>query len=209
MDDNNLPKLPTPGSVRVQANGKPIEVLAVGFKRRPLYAPLAIRDLRIGNYLYLKLAAPLNEGAKVEVTGPELQGVFSAQFKSAALSPVLHVNQVGYLPSQPKTANVGFYLGSLGELEIPTTQFQIVEAGSGKAVFNGNLKPRRDEGYTYTIKPYQQVWQADFDALKTPGTYRLRVPGLGVSFPFVIDEGVAANFARTYALGLVSSALRR
>lgn len=202
VDDNNLPKLPTPGAFRVQANGKSIEVLAVGFKRRPLYAPLAIRDLRIGNYLYLKLAAPLAEGAKIEVTGPELPRQFSTQFKSAGLSPALHVNQVGYLPSQPKTAIVGFYMGSLGELEVPTRQFQIIESGSGKAVFNGELKPRRDEGYTYTVKPYQQAWQAGFDELKTPGTYRLRVAGLGVSYPFVINDGVAANITRTYALGL-------
>src|SRR5262249_34920991 len=50
--------------------------------------------------------------------------------------------------------------------------------------------------------PYQNVWEADFTAFKTPGEYRLLVPGLGTSFPFVIDEGVAAAFARTYALGL-------
>jgi hypothetical protein len=87
-------------------------------------------------------------------------------------------------------------------MEIPTRQFQIVEANSGKTVFTGELKPRHDEGYTYTVKPYQQVWQADFSALQTSGTYRLQIAGLGVSFPFVINEGVAANFTRAYALGL-------
>jgi hypothetical protein len=202
VDDNNLPRLPAPTAFRVMANGKSIEVLSVGFKRRPLYAPLAKRDLRIGNYLYLKLAASLPDNARVEVTGPELQGQFSSQFKSTRLSPALHVNQVGYLPSSPKMAIVGFYLGSLGELETPTTQFQIIEAGSGKVVFNGNLSPRPDEGYTYAVKPYQQVLQADFSDLKIPGTYRFFVPGLGVSFPFSINDGVAANITRTYALGL-------
>ncbi len=202
VDDNAQLHLPAATAFRVMANGKNRDVKALGFKRRPLYAPLAKRDLRIGNYLYLQLAAPLPEGAKIEVSGAELKEKFVATFDKTRFSPVLHVNQVGYGPNLPKIAEVGYYLGSLGELEVSAPQFQIVEVGSGKTVFAGDLKPRRDEGYTYTVKPYQQIWQADFTALQAPGEYRLQVAGLGVSFPSVINEGVAANFARAYALGL-------
>lgn len=202
VDDNNQLHLPDAKAFRVLVNGNAVGVNAVGFKRRPIYAPLAKRDLRIGNYLYLKLATPVPEGAKVEVTVPDGKEIFSAKFDSARFSPALHVNQVGYMPQLPKVAEVGYFLGSLSELEIPAAKFQIVEAQGGKIVFTGDLKPRRDEGYTYAVKPYQQVWQADFSAWQKPGTYRLSVAGLGVSFPFVINDGVAANFTRTYALGL-------
>src|SRR5439155_4047709 len=50
---------PSLSEFAVTANGQPVSVQSVGFKRRPLYAPLAVRDLRIENYLYLRLAAPV------------------------------------------------------------------------------------------------------------------------------------------------------
>ena len=39
-------------------------------------------------------------------------------------------------------------------------------------------------------------------ASRTPGQYRLVVPGMGASLPFIINDGIAMAFARTYALGL-------
>ena len=125
-------------------------------------------------------------------------------------SPVLHVNQTGYLPDFPKEAMVGYYLGSLGEMDVGAdgaTQFQILDARSGQEVFQGPLRPRPDQGFPNPC--YQQVLEADFTDFKTPGEYRLSVKGLGVSFPFRIDDAVAGAFARTYALGNLSSALRR
>src|SRR5206468_2765396 len=69
-------------------------------------------------------------------------------------------------------------------------------------VFTGKLMVRSDAGYDYSPQPYHEVYEADFSSFKTPGEYRLLVPTLGVSLPFRIDEGIAADFARTYALGL-------
>src|SRR5205814_775707 len=78
--------------------------------------------------------------------------------------------------------------------------FKLVENSSGNVVFTGQLVQRRDVGYNYA--PYQKVYEADFSAFNTPGQYRLVVSDLGASYLFRIDEGVAAAFARTYALGL-------
>src|SRR5204862_6630848 len=50
----------------VTVNGQSAAVQAVGFKRRPLYAPLATRDLRVDNCLYLQLANPIADGQQVE-----------------------------------------------------------------------------------------------------------------------------------------------
>jgi hypothetical protein len=206
--NNLVPNLPAIASVSMTANSQPVVVSSVGFKRRPIYAPLKQRDLRIGNYLYLKLATPLADGTTVEVKNP-LGNLWTAPTQyvttndTLRYNPALHVNQVGYMPSFPKKAMVGYYLGSLGELDISTNGgFRIVKASDGSVVFAGALRQRADVGYTYTPAPYQKVYEADFSAFATPGEYRLMVPGMGASFPFMIDEGTAATFARTFALGL-------
>jgi hypothetical protein len=191
----------------VKANGSTIAVSKVGFKRRPLYAPLKTRDLRIDNALYLELASPIADGQTVEVTNPNARlWAASAQFNAVMnplrYSPVIHANQVGYQVNQPKQVMVGYYLGSLGEMAINRQAgFKLVDA-NGAAVFQGALTSRPDSGYSYQPAPYQQVFQADFSGFNTPGKYRLVVPGLGASFPFLINDGVAATYARTFALGL-------
>lgn len=199
-------RLPKADEFQVIADGKPVDVQKVGFKRRVIYAPLRKRDLRIGNYLYLQLAKPIGENQSVEVKNPSGK-LWSAQTKFAAksdplrFSPAIHVNHVGYLPAAPKIGMVGYFLGSLGELEIgKAAEFRLVDTQSGKQAFRGKLEPRPDEGFTFST--YQRVLEADFTEFKVPGEYRVEVPGLGTSFPFRIDEGVAAVFARTYALGL-------
>lgn len=208
-DEQNRPRLPEPKAFHVVINGARADVAAVGFKRRALYAPLARRDLRIGSYLYLTLSRPVAEGARVEVRSSDEAIVapgerFAARAERMRYSPAVHVNQVGYGPDWPKKATVGFYLGSLGEMEIGEGRvFHVVPARSnGKAVLSGRLRRREDTGFTYATPPYQRVYEADFSALRTPGEYRLLVPGLGASYPFFIHNGVAAAFARTYALGI-------
>jgi hypothetical protein len=217
VDEKETYHLPDPATFEVKAGGKKFTVKEVGFKRRVLYAPLKRRDLRIGNYLYLKLETPLTQNETVEVLNPgnklwpgSLR--FVAKVDPVRWSPVIHVNQTGFMASQAKKAMAGYYLGTLGEMDFEgegkrengegggTLVFKLIEVGSGKEAFQGTLKPRPDQGFPFYC--YQKVLEADFTAFKTPGEYRLEVPGLGVSFPFFIDDAVAGAFARTYALGI-------
>lgn len=205
-------RLPATNDFQVLVNERPVPVVRTGFKRRALYAPLRKRDLRIGSWLYLELGRPVLDGQDVQVRN--LSGQlwsdsalrFQSRMDPRRWSPVIHVNQTGYVPAFPKRAMVGYYLGSLGEMRLspPAGQeqltFRIVEADSGKEVFSGPLRLRPDRGFTFPT--YQQVLEADFSSFGTSGRYALMVPGLGASYPFWIDEGVAAAFARTYALGL-------
>ena len=208
VDPEGQSRLPSPGAFNVRANGQPVAVVAVGFKRRVGSAELRVRDMRVENALYLHLAAPLAPDQAVVVTGPEgLLGppgeTFSTTTDPGRYSPAIHVNQEGYAPELTKQARIGYYLGSLGEL--PTaelTTFRIRHLGTGATAYRGKLSARRDVGYPDQPAPYQQVLLADFSTLRTPGDYTLIVPGLGASLPFRIDDGLVMNWLRAYALGL-------
>ncbi len=208
VDGSGNASLPAASSFTVTVNGQPATVQSVGFKRRPLYAPLALRDLRVESTIYLKISTAVGSGQSVEVKNPgnslwPSSMSFATTANPLRYGPSLHVNQEGYIPGRQKKAFVGYYLGNLGEMEIPASAgFQILDAGTGSVVHAGILTRRADTGWTYSPTPYQQVYEADFTNFNTPGKYRLQVSGLGASIPFRIDEGIAMGFVRAYALGL-------
>ena len=200
---------PATSEFAVTADGQPVPVQAVtSFKRRPVYAPMGARDLRIQNSLYLRLSRSVGEGQLVEVKNPggklwPASMKFIQRANPQRYSPAIHVNQEGYAPGLPKKAMVGYYLGSAGEFVVPAGQgFTLVRADTGAEVFAGTLARRRDAGYTYSPTPYQEVYEAEFSAFTSPGVYKLVVPQLGASLPFHIDDGVPMAFTRAYALGL-------
>ena len=197
---------PDMSSIRVEVNGHADSVTGIGFKRRPLYAPLNYWDLRIGNYLYLNLSTPIADNQTVTITNDgslwPTTNSFTAVADPLRFNPAIHVNQEGYTPEFPKKGIVGYYLGNLGEMTFPTNSFSIVNAQNGATVYHGTMTIRPDVGYNYTPTPYQNVKEADFSSVTAPGQYLLVVPGLGASLPFQINEGIAMGFARTYALGI-------
>ena len=201
-------QLPAPDAFAVRCDRQPVQVSEVGFKRRAVYAPLHPRDLRIGNWLYLRLATPLPPDAIAQVTNPngsfwDRDTLFQASTGPLRRSPAIHINQTGYLPRLPKVATVGYFLGSLGEMELPAAHdFQVIAADTGTVVLQGRLQLHPDSGFKIQPTPYQKVWSADFTGLTQPGDYRLVVSGLGASEVFAINEDAAANWTRAVALGL-------
>jgi hypothetical protein len=193
-------------AAKVIVNGQTNPIVGVGFKRRPLFAPLDYWDLRIGTSLYLQVSNAIAVSNSVQVINDGTLWATNLQFTSMSdplrYNSAIHVNHEGYVPLFPKSASVGYYLGNMGELPITATNFFLVDMESGSNVFQGTLVVRSDVGFDYTPTPYQEVRDADFSSFTTPGEYRVMVPGMGASLPFRIDEGVAMNFARTYALGL-------
>jgi len=125
--------------LRVIVGGQSVGIAGIGFKRRPRYAPLLYWDLRIANQLYLELSHPIAEGSVVQVTNDgslwPTNLVFGATADPLRFNPALHVNQEGYLPAYPKKAAVGYYLGNLGEMMVPTNTFFIVNDQSSQRVF--------------------------------------------------------------------------
>ena len=128
-NDGNLTRMealigmgPIQGVLKVIVNGQTNIVTGVGFKRRPFFAPQATRDLRIANHLYLQLSSRILDGQSVQVINDgtlwPTNMSFTAMTDPLRGSPAIHVNQEGYLPSYPKKAMIGYYLGNLGELLI-------------------------------------------------------------------------------------------
>lgn len=91
-------------------------------------------------------------------------------------APGIKLNQVGFLPAAQKLAAV------TGNAQ---GRFAVIDAASGKQVHEGSLGPAA----TWDASG-EQVRLADFSALRTPGSYRLRVPGLPDSAPFAVKPGV-------------------
>jgi hypothetical protein len=198
---------PATSEFTVTVGGQTVAVTSVGFRRRVFSAPLNTYDLRIDNALYLQLAQPIADGQAVTVTNPDgtiwpATVLFTLTANPLRYSPAIHVNQEGYVPSFPKQATVGYYLGNMGEMPVTPTGFNVIDVNTNAVVFQGVLTLSQDVGYETTPLPYQQVYVADFSGLTTPGEYQIQIQGMGTSLPFLINDGIAMAWARTYALGM-------
>ena len=76
----------------------------------------------------------------------------------------VRASQVGYRPSDPKIA-LAFAASPL------PTAFAVVEADSGRATFQGKVRPLPGESWGQ----FAQHAELDFTKLTQPGRYRLRV----------------------------------
>ena len=116
---------------------------------------------------------------------------------ASAQSDAIRLNQVGFYPDAPKVAVVAS--------PEATGAFTVVGAG-GAAVLTGTLGPAR----TWDASG-ETVRQADFSALTVPGTYTLRVEGVGESYSFEVGgailDGVARAALKGYYFQRASTAL--
>ena len=100
----------------------------------------------------------------------------------------IRLDTVGYLPRHEKRASVAARFG----------EFEVVRAPGGTVAFGGKAAgPLRNEDTG------EELYFADFSALKEPGTYFLDIPGVGRSAPFrvgrdVYDAPFRAAFAAMY-----------
>jgi len=196
------PKLPLVSDFQVTVNGKPAVIKEAGYRQELYFAAFKGYDIRALGTVYLRLEQPVPEGATVSVT--PASGAWTGGpmvFKPSAddWSPMIQVKQTGYQTDLPKRARVGLYAGTLGEVEVSARPFELVDA-DGKVVHQGTLAATTEEGWAGG--DYKNVMVADFSGFQTPGVYRLKVPGLGSSKPFRIDDGSLQYALRLYALGI-------
>ncbi len=98
-----------------------------------------------------------------------------------AQTGAIRINQLGYYPDANKIALVVF---------TNATTFEVINTLDSTVAFSGNLSAKmywKDSGDT--------LKRADFSALTTEGTYKIRIPGFAESYPFEISKTVLRKAA--------------
>ena len=106
-----------------------------------------------------------------------LPALYPAQAQDEAPQPsaAIMVNHEGYRAADEKVAMVS------SALALP---FIVQTEAEGVEIVRGLLQLRQPND----PNSGGNIWAADFSVLQATGTYRLQVPGLGVSFPFEVAE---------------------
>ena len=170
------------------------------------------------HWLYLVLPAAMKPGTTYAISGTALPGTAPlplAWSPDTARSEAVHVNLMGYLPDvTAKFAYVYHWAGDLGSLDLSALKgraFRLVDQKTGAAAFTGTVVFRATADRRETTQPNDtpngnflnaEVWECDFSAFTTPGTYVVAVDGVGRSFPFRIAADVYREAFRTTARGL-------
>ncbi len=164
------------------------------------------KDYTHRHEIFLTLPAPLKSGSTYRLRfatepgnpGTELAEVTLAFDDRRTTTEAIQINQNGYHPATAKTAFFSAWLGDGGGLDYPeVTAFELIDA-DGRTVFKGQPALRAKPGQVEFLQDAPNgdqrpianskasVYALDFSAFTKPGTYRVRVSGLGVSVPFVI-----------------------
>lgn len=134
---------------------------------------------------------------EAEATPPRLAFTWNGE---ASHSSAIHVNQAGYLPGRPKYAYLTQYAGTRNGQEgvaldvdfSDARSFKLVDATTGSEVYAGKaaLSPvcQKDGAVIKDRLSESRVWELCFTGFDTPGRYRIVVPGVGVSYPFMVDS---------------------
>jgi len=102
----------------------------------------------------------------------------------------LRLNQVGYLPGEPKLAL------ALTDNSLSGQTFNVVTAPGGNAVFTGTVTAAADRG---AYGNFAHLYESSFDAVNVPGQYRVRL-GSAASPTFTLSVDVYG--------GIISPTLR-
>ncbi len=191
------------GDPRFAQGGHPTKVFRKSMPhttaRRVTSVPLA-KPGSVHHTVYLQLAEPWTRGVEYQISFPTDLLPLNVTISDRLESEAIHVNQVGFHPlDEPKVAFLSCWLGTGGAVpRTDTTPFHLLDA-AGQEVFRGNgtITTRAQDNESLPNQPRNlnltDVVLMDFTSVKTPGTYRLVVPGIGSSYPIVIAEDVWSN----------------
>jgi hypothetical protein len=176
-------------------------------------------DYAAEHWLYLTLPAPLHMGKSYRVQAPGL-GIDStvSLARVGALSDAIHVNLLGYRPDAPgKYGYLYAWQGDGGSLDVVPyvgRSFALVDTVTGHAAFTGRVTFRKGRANAETGLATDtpegnfldaDVADCDFSAFSTPGSYYLRIDGVGRSEEFAIGLEVYREAFRTSMKGLLGN----
>lgn len=133
-----------------------------------------------------------------------------AEYDPEKPSPLFKVNQVGYLPDQPKFAYMGAWLGPVLGAWKPRWgeegKWELVDAMTGVVAFVSPVPPvlRVRDDTTKNGVPFtgEETYEMDFSSVTNEGTYFVRVSGVGRSAAFRISASAAEDAFRVHMGGL-------
>lgn len=201
-----------PESYRISkatGDGSPLTPVAVHRKSRPANDNLTTSDKALEHRLYLVLPQPLEPGSEYRLTTPGGEKVFRPNPDSTEIEAI-HLNQIGYRPDDPfKRAFLSLWTGSGGGWNFEVRDFEIIDDKNGEVVYRGKIEEgfpvERAEAFR-DQRNYvgADVGYLDFHDFQKPGTFRLRVPGVGVSRTFTVGEEMWLSAFRKSMHGLLS-----
>lgn len=116
-----------------------------------------------------------------------LAAVFVPPASPAEETPKIRLNTIGYLPAKEKKATIA----------TTCTQFTVVRVKDGAKVLEGATT-----GPLLNSDTNEQLYTADFSALRETGEFQLEVPGAGKSAPFRVSAGVFNQPFQTVMTGM-------
>lgn len=128
----------------------------------------------------------------------EVEQVIPFTYSDKQVNGSVKVNQIGYLPSSPKYAYIGNYLGSGGAMKIESESYELRKKDTDEPVYSGDLLFR---GADYSLSG-EDVYECDFTDFADPGWYYIFVPGVGRSYDFRIHESAFDEAMRVATKGL-------
>ena len=175
--------------LRVARKSKPADLARTG---PSTFIPVQV------HVLYLFLTQPLHEGQTCRISFPGLgwSNVGYLHDTRNQRSAAVHVSQLGFRPDDPlKVAFLSCWCGPAGGLDYgDCLAFQVVRDDDGHEVLTGVARLARGSsdaedglGLNYN---FANVYEMDLSPLKTPGSYRVSVAGVGCSYPFTIADTV-------------------
>jgi endoglucanase len=168
------------------------------------------------HWIYLRLPMAMTAGKTYVIDGsavPHVGTLTLTYDPQVSRSEAVHVNVLGYVPDVSKFAYVYHWGGDLGSLDLSGLKgksFSLIDQKTKKAVFTSDVHYRAPADQVETIQhdtPKQnyinaEVWDCDFTAFTTPGSYVVSVEGVGCSFPFTIAADVYREAFVTTTRGL-------
>ena len=161
--------------------------------------------------VYLRLAKPLMAGKTVEIALPTGEKAALLYDPEKVPTPLIKVNQVGYAPGQGrKFAYLGLWLGPTFGPYQPREglAFELVDEQACAVVKKGPLVCRLDdpavavEGGVRVPYCGEKTLEMDFSDVTSVGRYFIRVPGLGRSLSFRIDDSAIGEAFAVHMKGL-------